>query len=157
MTLEYYRKGLEMLRAKLLKLEPESAAEGMLVIVMTETENLPWCEKTMKFGEAEGVRKTICAIPEGSRCKGEIIDMLSTILRAVTYFSPLNLLIPSSAFRALSLSSDAAIPPDDVRSNGFGRLFNHRQLEFFVVVSVLYPLQTRAGWVVGSGRHDGEA
>ena len=76
MTLEYYKKGLEMLRSKLLKLEPKSAAEGMLVIVMTEAENVDWCRKNMNWGAADGVSKTICAIPEGSRCKGEIVDML---------------------------------------------------------------------------------
>eukprot|EP00038_Savillea_parva_P011993 m.201535 g.201535 ORF g.201535 m.201535 type:complete len:519 (-) comp21455_c0_seq1:19-1575(-) len=80
MTLEYYKKGLEMLRSKLLKLEPKSAAEGMLVIVMTEAENVDWCRKNMNWGAADGVSKTICAIPEGSRCKGEIVDMLAIAL-----------------------------------------------------------------------------
>ena len=50
-TIEYYTKGLEMLRSKLLKLEPESAAEGMIVVVLTEAESVPWCKENMKWGE----------------------------------------------------------------------------------------------------------
>ena len=39
-----------------------------------------WCKENMKWGEKEGVRTTICADAKGSRCRGEIVDMMALAL-----------------------------------------------------------------------------
>ena len=82
MQLEYYTAGLAMIRSRLTKINPAASAEGMVVVVMTEQENVNWCKENMekKWGDAEGVRVTICADAKGKRCNGEIVDMMALAL-----------------------------------------------------------------------------
>eukprot|EP00041_Stephanoeca_diplocostata_P037115 m.1387435 g.1387435 ORF g.1387435 m.1387435 type:complete len:527 (+) comp24982_c0_seq10:265-1845(+) len=77
LTKEYYDRGLAMIRARVAMAEPRSAAEGLVVVVMTEQENVQWCQENMKWGMADGVNVAICAEPKGTRCKGEIVDMMA--------------------------------------------------------------------------------
>eukprot|EP00040_Diaphanoeca_grandis_P007756 m.42197 g.42197 ORF g.42197 m.42197 type:complete len:515 (+) comp19034_c0_seq1:226-1770(+) len=77
LTVEYYTSGLKMIRDRLTKVEPVSAKEGMVVVVLTEQENVAWCNEHFKWGETEGVKATICADAKGTRCRGEIVDMIA--------------------------------------------------------------------------------
>ena len=101
LSLEYYESALEGIRSRLQQLEPQSAAEGMVVVVLTEQENVEWCKANMNWGERHGVRQTvrgrrprppcprradrrpllqICADAKGKRCKGEMTDMYALAL-----------------------------------------------------------------------------
>ena len=80
LTVEYYDKGLAMIRSRIAKENPSAAAEGMVVIVMTEQENVEWCRANLKWGQESGVKQTICANAKGKRCHGEIVDMMAMSL-----------------------------------------------------------------------------
>lgn len=43
LTREYYDRGLAMIRARVAMAEPQSAAEGLVIVVMTEQENVKVC------------------------------------------------------------------------------------------------------------------
>lgn len=80
LTLDYYTSGLAMIRSRLTKICPECAAEGMVVVVMTEQENVKWCKENMKWDTTHGVRHSICADAKGKRCNGEVVDMMALAL-----------------------------------------------------------------------------
>lgn len=80
LTVEYYNKGLAMIRSRIAKENTAAATEGMVVIVMTEQESVDWCRNNLKWGPESGVKQTICANAKGKRCKGEIVDMLAMSL-----------------------------------------------------------------------------
>lgn len=69
-----------MIRSRVAKQDQQSASEGLVVVVMTEQENVEWCKQNMIFGRSEGVQRTICADARGKRCRGEIVDMFALSL-----------------------------------------------------------------------------
>ena len=56
------------------------ALPGIIVVVMSEQENVKWCKENLQWSRADGVKQTICANAKGLRCRGEIIDMLAMSL-----------------------------------------------------------------------------
>lgn len=52
----------------------------LVVVVMTEQENVEWCRQNLQFSRRDGVQRTICANAHGKRCRGEIVDMFALSL-----------------------------------------------------------------------------
>ena len=81
LTEDYYTSAIKMIRSKAAKENPKSVTEGLVVVVLTEQENVEWCKANFKWNMKDhGVRQTICADAQGKRCRGEMVDMFALSL-----------------------------------------------------------------------------
>ena len=81
LTADFYTAAIKMVRSKAAKENAESVKEGLVVVILTEQENVEWCKANLKWNMAEhGVRQSICADAQGKRCRGEMVDMFALSL-----------------------------------------------------------------------------
>eukprot|EP00039_Didymoeca_costata_P015744 m.272639 g.272639 ORF g.272639 m.272639 type:complete len:259 (-) comp16275_c5_seq5:95-871(-) len=79
LTMEYYQKSLQLIKSRITR-EQGEAFDDIVVVVLTEQENVDWCKKNMNWGPQDGVKATICANAKGKRCNGEEVDMFALSL-----------------------------------------------------------------------------